>query len=384
MFRSILLTLMTLVLWTTWASAQSLSTKELDARIEKQLFEVLTMGTDIYNRGSHDACFRLYQGSLMSITGFLDHRPDQKTKITRVLKATDQMTNVNERAFALRTAIDELRADIKPTLMAQQANTAPARPSLWDRLGGEGTITLVVDELVSKAMKNPRINFTRRGTGKQWEPNPENVSKVKRQIILWISSISGGPLKYENKDMKSVHEKMQISAAEFDAFIFEMKAALDKYFVSPAEMNELVKRVEELKKVIVDTNVVMKSLWDRLGGEPAITLVVDDFVTRVAKNPSVNFTRKAEGTEWKATPNELATLKKHLVQWISSVTKGPLKYEGKSMADIQAAMRITNSQFTALMLDLKASLEKLKVNPLEQDELLSTISGFRKDLVETK
>ncbi|HQR09243.1 MAG TPA: group 1 truncated hemoglobin, partial [Gemmatales bacterium] len=95
-------------------------------------------------------------------------------------------------------------------------------------------------------------------------------------------------------------------------------------------------------------------------------------------------TRKDEGKEWKATPNELAALKKHLVQWVSTVTKGPLKYEGKSMTEIHASMKITNAQFTALMLDLKASLERFKVNQLDQDELLSTISGFRKDIVEGK
>ncbi|HQR08007.1 MAG TPA: group 1 truncated hemoglobin, partial [Gemmatales bacterium] len=279
MFRSLSIALAFLFVCSPCASAQTLTTKDLDARIEKQLFEVLTLGTDIYNRGSHDACFRLYQGSLMSIAGFLDHRPDQALMINKALKATDQMTNVNERAFALRTAIDDLRAAIKPSLVGQQARPQPARPSLWDRLGGEGTITLVVEELVIRSMKNPRINFTRRGTGNQWEANPENVSKVKRQFILWISSVSGGPLKYEKKDMKSVHEKMQITSAEFDAFVIELKGALDKYFVSPAEVNELVAQVEALKKDIADSNVVIKPLWDRLGGEPAITLVVDDFVT---------------------------------------------------------------------------------------------------------
>ena len=88
MFRSLLIALPVLLFWSSWASAQTLTTKDLDARIEKQLYEVLTLGTDIYNRGSHDACFRLYQGSLMSIAGFLDHRPDQVLKLNKALRAT--------------------------------------------------------------------------------------------------------------------------------------------------------------------------------------------------------------------------------------------------------------------------------------------------------
>lgn len=381
MFRSLLIALATLLVWSSSTSAQTLTTKDLDARMEKQLYDVLTLGIDLYNRGNHDACFRLYQGSLMSITGFLEHRPDQVLKINKALKATDQMTTVNDRAFALRAAIDDLRAAIKPTLLGHQA-TVPGRRSLWDRMGGDSTIPVVVEDLISRSTKNPRINFIRRGTGSEWEANPENLSKVKRQFVVWISSVSGGPFKYEKKDMKAIHRNMKITAGEFDAFLTELKVSMEKYFVSNEEINELIKIFESTRNDIVDTTVVIKPLWDRLGGEPAVTLVVDDFVTRAAKNPAVNFTRKDEGTEWKATPTELVALKKHLVQWVSSVTKGPLKYEGKSMAEIHAGMKITNAQYTALMLDLKASLEKLKVNQLEQDELLSTISGFRKDIVE--
>ena len=367
-----------------WAAAQSLSPKDLDARIEKQLYEVLILGTDIYNRGGQDACYRLYQGSLISIAGFLEHRPDQIIAINKALKATDQLTNVNERAFTLRTAIDDLRAAIKPTLVGQQKPAPPTRNTLWDRLGGEITVTLVVEELVMRVLKNPRINFTRRGTGEQWEANPENVSKLKKQFILWISTVTGGPLKYEKADMKTVHAKMKITAAEYDAFIVELKASLDKYFVSPTEVSELLKQFDAVKKDIVDDTVVVKPLWERLGGEPAVILLIDDFVSRAAGNPAVNIIRKNEGTEWKATPTELAALKKQLVQWISSITKGPLKYEGKTMAEIHAGMRITNAQFTALMLDLKASLDQFKIIPGDQDELLSVIAGFRKEIVEGK
>src|SRR6187200_384729 len=42
-----------------------------------------------------------------------------------------------------------------------------------------------------------------------------------------------------------------------------------------------------------------KSLYDRLGGEPAIRAVVDDFVPRAANDAKVNFTRKGvPGAEW--------------------------------------------------------------------------------------
>ena len=372
-----------------WSTAQSLSPKEIDARLETQLYDVLKLGTDIYNRGSQDACYRLYQGSLMSIVGFLEHRPDQIIKINKAIKDTNDMTSASERAFTLRKALDDLRAAIKPSLTSQMNttppdNSTPGQKKLWDRLGGELTVTLLVEDLVTRVMKNPKINFARRGTGNQWDANPENLSKIKKQFMQWISSVSGGPFKYEARDMKTVHQKMKISEAEYDFFIIELKASLNKYFVSPEAVAELMKQFETVKKDIVDSTIVVKSLWDRLGGEAMVTLLVDDFVSRVARNAAVNFTRKNEGREWPGTPAEVTALRKQLVQWVSSVANGPLKYTGKSMKDAHTGMKISNAQFTAIVLDLKASLDLCKISQAEQDELLAIVSGLRTDIVEVK
>ncbi len=384
----LLLTITLLLLAPAWSAAQSLSPKEIDTRLETQLYDVLKLGTDIYNRGSQDACYRLYQGSLMSIVGFLEHRPDQIIKINKAIKDTNDMINVSERAFTLRKALDDLRAAIKPALTSQMNTAQPANPpgqkSLWDRLGGELTVTLLVEDLVTRVMKNPKINFARRGTGVQWDANPESLSKIKKQFMQWISSVSGGPFKYEDRDMKAVHQKMKISEAEYEAFIIELRASLDKYFISPEAVAELMKQFDAMKKDIVDSTIVVKSLWDRLGGEAMVTLLVDDFVSRVAKDAAVNFSRKNEGREWPGTPTEVTALRKQLVQWVSSVTNGPHKYSGKPMKDAHIGMKISNAQFTALVLDLKASLDLCKVSQAEQDELLGIVSGLRADIVEVK
>src|SRR5687768_1154592 len=53
----------------------------------------------------------------------------------------------------------------------------------------------------------------------------------------------------------------------------------------------------------------MKTLYERLGGEPAVTAVVEDFVGRAAADPKVNFTRKGTPYEWQATDANVAKLK---------------------------------------------------------------------------
>jgi hemoglobin len=123
-------------------------------------------------------------------------------------------------------------------------------------------------------------------------------------------------------------------------------------------------------------------LYDRLGGEAAIKLVVDDFVGRAATDSKVNFTRVGTGKEWKPTEKDLDHLKMMLVQFIGMATGGPQKYEGRAMPEVHRGMKITGAEFDALAGDLAASLDKFKVSKEEKDELLKVVASTRKDIVE--
>ena len=127
-----------------------------------------------------------------------------------------------------------------------------------------------------------------------------------------------------------------------------------------------------------------QSLYTRLGGEPAIKAVVDDFVGRAASNPKVNFTRAGTPVEWKATDENVAKLKKHLVQMVCAVSGGPQKYEGRDMKSSHAGMKITNAEFDAIAGDLIATLKKFNVPQAEIDELVGIVATTRSDIVEVK
>jgi hemoglobin len=370
------------------AYAQTVTAKDLDARIENQLFDVLKLGTDIYNRGSHESCYRLYQGCLMGLLGFMDHRPEHAEKIQKALRATDTITNAAERAHVLRDVIDELRTSIKVTHTTKPPTTtmpiAPAQNTitLWKRLGGEDILKPIVNDWINRALVNPRVNFTRRGTGHQWEANPENVAKVKAQFLAMLSANTGGPLKYTGKDMKSAHANMKITDPEFDAMMDDLTASMDKFFVSPFDRKDLIKAFADFRKDIVDSTVVLKPLWERLGGEATVTLVIDDFMKRAVANPKVNLNRKGAGKEWTATPDQQSALKKQMIAMISSVSGGPIKYAGKTLTEAHTGMKISEAEFEAFVADLKASLNQLKVNAIERDELLAIITKTRLQVIE--
>lgn len=133
-----------------------------------------------------------------------------------------------------------------------QSQEKMAEKSLYDRLGGAPAVTAVVDDFVARAASDPKVNFTRRGTGYEWEASAENVAHLKMKLVEFVSMASGGPVKYTGRDMKSAHAGMKISAAEFDALAADLKASLDKFKVPDREERELLAAVEGTRKDIVE------------------------------------------------------------------------------------------------------------------------------------
>jgi hemoglobin len=133
------------------------------------------------------------------------------------------------------------------------------------------------------------------------------------------------------------------------------------------------------------------TLFDRLGREQGLTAIVEDFTSRVLEDPRVNWERKGvkrggilgrdDSGAWTATPTNVARLKTHLVQFLARATGGPAKYDGKDMKAAHAGMRVGNPEFDAVIGDLKASLDKLRIPDKEQKELLAIIESTRPQIV---
>ncbi|WP_447985351.1 group I truncated hemoglobin [Nitrospira sp. Nam74] len=116
-----------------------------------------------------------------------------------------------------------------------------------------------------------------------------------------------------------------------------------------------------------------KSLYDRLGGKPAITAVVDQFVANVANDKRIND---------RFATTDIPRLKKHLVDQVCTASGGPCTYTGRDMKSTHAGMRITAPDFNALVEDLVASLDTFKVPEAEKKELLGILSPMKKEIVE--
>jgi hemoglobin len=114
------------------------------------------------------------------------------------------------------------------------------------------------------------------------------------------------------------------------------------------------------------------SLYDRLGGKPAITAVVDDFIGNVAADTRIN-ARFASAN--------IPRLKQMLVDQICAGSGGPCTYGGHDMATAHRGMGIRGEEFDALVGDLVKSLDKFKVPEREKSELLAVLGPMQSQIV---
>ena len=119
------------------------------------------------------------------------------------------------------------------------------------------------------------------------------------------------------------------------------------------------------------------TLYQRLGGKPAITAVVDEFVARVAADSRINAFFAATA----ADPQRLFAFKGKLIDQICQASGGPCKYTGKDMKSAHAGMGIKDADFNALVEDLTGALDKFKVAAADKSALLGVLGPMRADIV---
>jgi hemoglobin len=115
-----------------------------------------------------------------------------------------------------------------------------------------------------------------------------------------------------------------------------------------------------------------RSLYDRLGGKPAIEAVVGEFVGRVAADKRIN---------GRFINTDITRLKGLLVDFVCAATGGPCSYAGRDMHTTHAGFQIVDAEFDALVEDLAGALAKFNVPQREQNELLGALGPLKPQIV---
>ena len=114
------------------------------------------------------------------------------------------------------------------------------------------------------------------------------------------------------------------------------------------------------------------SLYDRLGQQPGLVAVVDDFVANVAADSRIN---------QRFAKTDIPKLKALLVDQLCEATGGPCKYTGRDMVTTHRCMNITTAEFNATGEAMLKALQKHKVAQADIDTVMGVLGGMQNDIV---
>jgi hemoglobin len=126
-------------------------------------------------------------------------------------------------------------------------NRAPAEPgatadvTLFQRLGGQTGVDLIVRETLETVSTDPR---TKRTFAKV------DMKRLNTKIAEHICSLTNGNCKYSGDNMKQTHGGMNITEAEFYLMVEFLRTTLDRH-VGEREKNELLRILAPMKGDVV-------------------------------------------------------------------------------------------------------------------------------------
>ena len=119
-----------------------------------------------------------------------------------------------------------------------------------------------------------------------------------------------------------------------------------------------------------------KTLYERLGGYDAIAAVANDLVSRLQVDAQLARFWQHRGEDGVKREKQL------LIDFLCASAGGPLYYTGRDMKTSHKGMKISESDWAALLRHLQATLEAFHVPQTEHDEVVAFIQSTKPDIVE--
>jgi len=120
-----------------------------------------------------------------------------------------------------------------------------------------------------------------------------------------------------------------------------------------------------------------KSLYERLGGYDAISAVANDLLPRLQSDSDL-------GRFWDHRGEDgVAREKQFLIDFLCSSAGGPVLYTGRDMELSHKGMGIAESDWSAFLEHLNATLDSFNVPQRESFEVVAFIQSTKPDIVES-
>ena len=118
--------------------------------------------------------------------------------------------------------------------------------SLYKRLGGYDALAAVTDDFIARLATDKTLSRFFVGHSK------DSLGRIRQLVVDQLCAATGGPCIYIGRDMKSSHQGMGITEADWNTAVGHLVATFDKFKVPERERKELLGALSGLKNDIVD------------------------------------------------------------------------------------------------------------------------------------
>ena len=127
---------------------------------------------------------------------------------------------------------------------AEPEQSAAEAASLYERLGAWDGISKVVADTIDLHMKNPTISHYFKDV---------DLDKLHAHVTAFFAAGTGGPAKYEGRDMTSAHAAMGMSDEDFHSAVADVLTAVKMNGLGEQEQSEVEAILLSLKPAVMGT-----------------------------------------------------------------------------------------------------------------------------------
>ncbi len=130
----------------------------------------------------------------------------------------------------------------QPALAGEEA--ADAGPTLYERMGSWEGIDQIVADTLALHLENEEIVDILDGI---------DLDKLHANVTAFFAMGTGGPNKYEGRDMTSAHASLGLTEADFDAAVSDVLKAVRKNVEDESVAEEVNAILQSLRPAVMGT-----------------------------------------------------------------------------------------------------------------------------------
>ena len=167
------------------------------------------------------------------------------TRIVRLLSMLSPVALGVPALLLAASTVPALATDAPAAKPAMTAAATASAPTLYQRLGGYDALAAVTDDFIGRMAADPQLAKFFAGHSK------DSLGHIRQLVVDQLCAATGGPCLYIGRDMKTSHQGMGITEADWNKAAGYLVQTLDKFKVGEKEKGEVLALVSSLKPQIV-------------------------------------------------------------------------------------------------------------------------------------